>query len=141
MTRKEAVNWIINITADIGKAEHRELWHYEQALSEIKDMLEMDYSMDEWCSSCKEYDSEKHCCPRFNKVIRATVQEMEKPHWIPVTERLPEEYGWHTVTTDDGGVTYRWYSTVHGWETHKDNVIAWMPLPEPYKGEHERTDS
>lgn len=40
MTRGEAVNWIINISADIGKAEHRELWHYEQALSEIREMLE-----------------------------------------------------------------------------------------------------
>ena len=40
MTAKEAVNWIINIMADIGKAEHRDLWHYEQALSEIKEMLE-----------------------------------------------------------------------------------------------------
>ena len=40
MTNKEAVNWIINITADIGKAEHRDLWHYEQALYEIREMLE-----------------------------------------------------------------------------------------------------
>ena len=40
MTRSEAVNWIINISADIGKAEHSELWHYEQALSEIREMLE-----------------------------------------------------------------------------------------------------
>lgn len=40
MTRGEAVNWIINISADIGKAEYRELWHYEQALLEIREMLE-----------------------------------------------------------------------------------------------------
>lgn len=40
MTRSEAVNWLINITADIGKAEHSELWHYEQALSEIREILE-----------------------------------------------------------------------------------------------------
>lgn len=40
MTNAEAVNWLINITADIGKIEHQELWHYEQALSEIKEMLE-----------------------------------------------------------------------------------------------------
>lgn len=40
MTPKEAVNWIINITADIGKIEHQDLWHYEQALSEIRKMLE-----------------------------------------------------------------------------------------------------
>lgn len=25
---------------------------------------------DEWCETCKEYDREKHCCPRFNHVIR-----------------------------------------------------------------------
>ena len=40
MTNAEAVNWLINITADIGKAEHSDLWHYEQALSEIREMLE-----------------------------------------------------------------------------------------------------
>lgn len=40
MNNKEAVNWLINISADIGKAEHSDLWHYEQTLTEIKDMLE-----------------------------------------------------------------------------------------------------
>ena len=40
MNNREAVNWLINISADIGKAEHSDLWHYEQALTEIKDMLE-----------------------------------------------------------------------------------------------------
>lgn len=40
MNNAEAVNWLINITADIGKIEHQELWHYEQALSEIREMLE-----------------------------------------------------------------------------------------------------
>ena len=40
MDNREAVNWLINVLADIGKAEHSDLWHYEQALTEIKDMLE-----------------------------------------------------------------------------------------------------
>ena len=40
MTKGEAINWIINISADIGKAEHRDLWHYEQALDGIREMLE-----------------------------------------------------------------------------------------------------
>lgn len=30
---------------------------------------------DEWCHSCKEYDHEKNCCPRFNKVIRQTMND------------------------------------------------------------------
>lgn len=49
---------------------------------------------DEWCDSCKEYDHNKHCCPRWNKVIKNTVEELKaaqsEPPWIPVTERLPE---------------------------------------------------
>ena len=33
--------------------------------------------MDEWCTDCKEYDQEKHCCHRWTKVIRKTVEEMQ----------------------------------------------------------------
>jgi hypothetical protein len=33
---------------------------------------------DEWCVDCKEYDHDKHCCPRFNKVIRRTVKELKE---------------------------------------------------------------
>lgn len=33
--------------------------------------------LDEWCKDCKEYDSEKHCCHRFGKVIRKTVEELK----------------------------------------------------------------
>ena len=32
---------------------------------------------DEWCVDCKEYDHEKNCCPRFNRVIRNTVEEIK----------------------------------------------------------------
>lgn len=32
---------------------------------------------DEWCTSCKEYDQEKHYCPRFNRVIKSTVEELK----------------------------------------------------------------
>lgn len=41
----------------------------------------------EWCHDCKEYDQKNHCCHRWSKVIRDTVDELEKerPHgeWIP----------------------------------------------------------
>lgn len=50
MTRGEAVNWLINISADIGKVEHRELWHYEQALLEIREMLESEQKKGKWIS-------------------------------------------------------------------------------------------
>ena len=31
----------------------------------------------EWCTDCKEYDQEKHCCHRWTKVIRNTVEELK----------------------------------------------------------------
>lgn len=30
---------------------------------------------DEWCTDCREYDKKRHCCPRFNRVIRQTLSE------------------------------------------------------------------
>lgn len=36
-----------------------------------------EYWLDEWCTECKEYDHERHCCPRFNHVIRTTLQEVQ----------------------------------------------------------------
>ena len=38
--------------------------------------------MDEWCTDCKEYDSERHCCPRFNRVIREALAERKTGRWI-----------------------------------------------------------
>ena len=31
----------------------------------------------EWCTDCKEYDQKAHCCHRFTKVIRHTVEELK----------------------------------------------------------------
>ena len=110
----------------------------------------------EWCHDCKEYDQEKHCCHRWTKVIRQTVEEMKaepERRWIPVTEALPNNSDWvlgQIRETDSGYlwiprvVEYReikddWYEDSIGWlkknPDHAFEVIAWMPLPEPYRGE------
>ena len=34
----------------------------------------------EWCDTCKEYDQEKHCCHRWSKVIRNTVEELKEEY-------------------------------------------------------------
>ena len=39
MSKDEAIKWLINLQSDIGKSEHRALWHYEQAIDEIIDLL------------------------------------------------------------------------------------------------------
>ena len=55
------------------------------------------------------------------------------PHWIPCGEKLPEPTQEVLVTGINGCV----YTSriVHGEFEYGGNVIAWMPLPEPYKGE------
>lgn len=42
----------------------------------IDDQPTADPGLDEWCTDCKEYDHGKHCCPRFNRVIRETLEEV-----------------------------------------------------------------
>lgn len=37
-------------------------------------------AFNEWCTDCKEYDREKGCCPRFNRVIEETVKEVREEH-------------------------------------------------------------
>ena len=65
-----------------------------------------------------------------------------QPKWIPVTEALPEEKEMVLITNNKGHVrcgqyqgtfddkNYRWWWKHNTLET----VIAWMSLPEPYKG-------
>ena len=60
--------------------------------------------------------------------------DSNEPHWIPVTERLPEKNGAYLVTADGFPVSIKFYSAdSYGWgEEWRRVIIAWMPLPEPY---------
>ena len=69
-----------------------------------------------------------------------------EPHWIPVTERLPEskeedlEYPTVLITSENEEIMLGcFYESTKEWGTgeyfdKKCDPIAWMPLPEPYKG-------
>lgn len=62
-----------------------------------------------------------------------------EPHWIPVTERLPVEEGRYLVCGKKGGIYHanyrgRWWTQVGCGGKLVPSVVAWMPLPEPYKG-------
>lgn len=57
---------------------------------------------------------------------------IEPQQWIPVTERLPEENGDYLVTGRQGAVNKRRYDDGHWYGNWA--VVAWMPLPEPWKG-------
>ena len=67
--------------------------------------------------------------------------------WIPVSERLPDDGETYLITNAESFEQYHtykgWYDGTKGiWHMtgnfeRKMNVIAWMPLPEPYKRESE----
>lgn len=67
------------------------------------------------------------------------VGELESPGWIPCSERLPEVDGMYTTTlsgelvgTEEPFVGQSYFEDGY-WEEDGDCVIAWMPLPEPYR--------
>lgn len=82
-----------------------------------------------------------------------------EPHWIPVREMLPEANGRYLITRGLNACDSPWnrtyiayYSDLMGLKRERiwwqgnvgksdferlDDVLAWMPLPEPYKGDNE----
>ena len=74
-------------------------------------------TFDEWCTDCKEYDSEKHRCPRYNRVIAEAVKEARenvRGEWI---ELYKDNY--------KCSVCGSWWTTTKG--TPQDNGIDYCP--------------
>lgn len=83
MTNRAAVNWLINLMSDIGKSQHGDLWHYEQTLAEIRELLEAqpERKRGEWiydpteqlgyrCSICKKGMCPFDFCPNCGADMR-----------------------------------------------------------------------
>ena len=93
------------------------------------------------CGECEAYDKEKHHCPKFCKVIKETVKEIEENHngWIPCSERLPEESGEYLTWVEYDGDRFIAIDEIDcdviikEWNCSTDyKVIAWQPLPLPF---------
>lgn len=105
----------------------------------------------------------------FNMGLTAAEVAIEKlpsaqqePQWIPCSERMPEENGRYLVTRGLNACGALWnrvhiinYSDLMGLKSERiwwngnvgksdferiDDVVAWMPLPKPWKGEKDETD-
>lgn len=83
------------------------------------------------------------------KAVKA-LPSADVPHWIPCSERLPEEDGQYLITVKykhvndnyedvyaEHGEWYegRWDMFCFGHCGEVEDIIAWMPLPKPWKGE------
>lgn len=92
-------------------------------------------------------EDSNECYHEIRKAMEQLPPVTPKPkmgRWIPVSERLPEEEGRY-LTTIFNGIQYIMTCDYHPYsrcwfpddECASDNVIAWMPLPEPYMAESE----
>ena len=163
ISRNEAIDALLEKGQKSRRYKLGEIW--ELNFDEIREALatvpsaEPEQKLDEWCTDCKEYDQEKHCCHRWNRVIRTTVDEMKQQkygRWIPVTERLPEIKEHHVsdaciVCLKNGGMTFaelqeNIFGQI-GWDIEREDdyhllrkVVAWMLLPKPYQEEKDASN-
>ena len=111
------------------------------------------------CGECEAYDKEKHHCPKFCKVIKETVREIEenhngfndiveiglppvgKPLIVTIKDNLqgrPNELRYPVYYEKDsmkGGYHWSWRYGDFAYELVPDvsEVIAWQPLPQPFQ--------
>ena len=75
---------------------------------------------DEWCTDCKEYDKERHCCPRWNKVIRqalADAQPKRTGKWIKITK---------------GAMREKYMCSICGRTIEEDGIERLVPIKYPF---------
>lgn len=69
-------------------------------------------------------------------------QQPKIGEWIPCSERLPEEKGWYLVFAKGQRPFVAFFKgKTFPLNNHYHEIIAWMPLPEPYEvDDHEQVD-
>ena len=84
---------------------------------------------------------------KLRDVVWAIEKLSSAERWIPCSERLPEENGQYLITVkyvhvdgyDDIYAEHgewadgKWHMFMFGHCGKVENIIAWMPLPEPYE--------
>lgn len=107
MTNKEIVKWLQSLKSEIGKQNNQHLWNY----AEVLDMAIKALQGDEWIPVSDGL-------PVKNRLVLVTV---------------PYKY-LHPVTVARCNGDKRHYA---GYTYPDGDVLAWMPLPEPYREEDE----
>lgn len=120
-----------------------------ERIQEVMTIIRTQHMCKDMDGECTTEDRETYI-QRF-EALRMAIEALQEPQvggWIPVTERLPEN-GCGVLVTVNGkhnniifvnALEIAEYRNTEGWiiEGYLDwldpNVIAWQPLPEPYKG-------
>lgn len=119
----------------------------------MSDLISREDAITKFKKSCTSESIDKngikrgeiHTAMTYEGIIKIIESLPSAEKWIPVSEELPKEKGeylvsyhpchWNTVSEKVvvGMDTFRGKTT---WAKKKyQKVIAWMPLPEPWRGE------
>ena len=113
-------------------------------------LIDADSYIKNFCNrfcSVKECTStqKKSCCIAISLKDEPAVENVTDTNvgeWIPCSERLPENNGNYMTCDEKGNIHIFWYDdcqkcpfNISEYHTRYYPVVAWMPLPEPYKGE------
>ena len=129
----------------------------EKILEEIKDVrkiMKSTVATNCFGKECENDDCTVCVCERVMEIIRSHMDEVNDTNvpsnWIPCSERLPNEEGFikaycrniyaaeFIVMIKGATLPTTLYFKNGSWtdmEGNYYNVVAWQPLPEPYKGE------
>ena len=121
-------------------AEHRQLAEWLRELKRLRAQ-----------NPCEDAVSREDLIERLNgingtaeldavfEIVENMPSAQPESQWIPVAERLPEENGTYLACYEDVTVLLDWFNGK--WFFYRTNpareetetIIAWMPLPEPYR--------
>ena len=92
----------------------------------------------DWIIGCIEHDGFIHTYrfDKANQIIHDALSADRPTGWIPVSERLPKEYAQYLVYFKTGECYVYWLED-SDWSRsiiELEEIVAWMPLPDPYKG-------
>lgn len=87
-----------------------------------------------WDEECLKHRGEPYWVAPSD-VIEQLPSAQPEPQWIPCSERLPSkaDHKDNMVLVCYGNGSVRFNTYMNGWV--QGNPVAWMPLPESYKGE------
>ena len=92
----------------------------------MDDLISRQAAIDAFFNATSDGDKAEFCVAVVKNIPSAQ-------QWIPCSERMPERNGYYLVTGRQGAVNKRLYQD--GYWYGNWAIIAWMPLPEPYREE------
>lgn len=127
MSLDEAIRYYSHLADECRRKANIERYDY----MDLKDLAAEHGQLADWLNELKV----------LREKIRVLLEKQEKDRWIPVTERMPEEnipillgvrfkddFKYFVTTRVD-------YNYWTGLGRDIRGKLAWMPLPEPWRGE------